>query len=215
MDWTPFLLNIEVPEPFIKHGQIIGSFQVLYITRTLFDCDSSNLEYAYYNPGSPYVKFYIMSVDGTHLFEKDSSRGPYGYGNMMGGSDFIRPIVNTPNGAKLFVQNFKGMNFIYSLCGSLPTDVFDFNFAEKNSVKIYPNPASNTLTFEINLPDNQNQYELVIMDVSSNQLVRKSLNAQSLNYSINVENLSSGTYMYSVCSKNKAVQNGKFIITKH
>ena len=214
MDWTPFLLNIAVPEPFQTHIQMSTAFQVLYITRTLFDCDSSNIEYAYYNPGM-WRKFYIMRTDGNQLFEKDSANGPYGYGNMLGGTDFIRPIINTPNGAKLFLQNPQHSKLIYTLCGSLPTDVFDFNLAEKKTVKIYPNPSSNTLTFEINLPDNLNQYELVIIDMNANQLVRRELNSQSMNYSINVENFNSGTYLYSVCSKNKAVQTGKFIITKH
>src|SRR5436305_1807307 len=39
MDFTPFLLNISVPEPFGPY-----TFQVIYVTRTLFDCDSTNIE---------------------------------------------------------------------------------------------------------------------------------------------------------------------------
>ena len=34
MDFTPFLTNIPVPTPFLSEY-----YQVLYITRTLFDCD--------------------------------------------------------------------------------------------------------------------------------------------------------------------------------
>src|SRR2546423_596911 len=42
MDFTPFMINIAVPEPFDN-----WTFQVMYVTRSLFDCDTSNIEYVY------------------------------------------------------------------------------------------------------------------------------------------------------------------------
>src|SRR4051812_23663929 len=44
LDFTPFLQNITVPEsysPFTKN------MEVIYLSRTIFDCDSSTIEYAY------------------------------------------------------------------------------------------------------------------------------------------------------------------------
>jgi len=47
MDFSPFLTDIEVPEPF--NITSAAPMQALYISRTLFDCDSTNIEYAYYS----------------------------------------------------------------------------------------------------------------------------------------------------------------------
>src|ERR1051325_10919212 len=48
MDFTPFMLNIVVPEPFLPYTR---AFEVFYISRSLFDCDSSNIEYVYHASG--------------------------------------------------------------------------------------------------------------------------------------------------------------------
>src|SRR5437773_4273066 len=67
MDFTPFMTNIAVPEPFAT-----WTFQVLYVTRSLFDCDTSNIEYVYANTVGGTKPFYIMRTDGTQLFQLDS-----------------------------------------------------------------------------------------------------------------------------------------------
>jgi hypothetical protein len=211
MDFTPFLTNIAVPEPFDMYH---GLFQVLYITRTLFDCDSLNIEYAYYSPANINRPFRIVRTDGTILFNKDSANGPYSYGNMLGGTDMIRPIINTSSGAKLFLQNNASQRFIYSLCGTLPDDVFDFTNLNKPFVKIFPNPSSGYLTFEINPPDNMNEYELVIIDNNVKELKREKVNTGNNKYIIDLSKFSSGIYYYSLCTKSKAYQTGKFLIIK-
>src|SRR3972149_7170144 len=40
MDFTPFMTNIAVPEPF---DIMTYPMQPIYITRALFDCDTSNI----------------------------------------------------------------------------------------------------------------------------------------------------------------------------
>jgi hypothetical protein len=211
MDFTPFLLNIAVPEPF---G--VSTFQVIYVTRTLFDCDSTNIEYAYESSlGDNNHPFYIMRTDGTQLFKLDSAVGPYCIGGCLGLSDVIVPIRNTSAGTKLFLQHGQEQAFnIYSLCGALGEDVLDFTNANKSFVKLFPNPTSGSITFQINLPDNMNEYELVILDNNARVIRKEKINFKNTNYSIDVANLSSGTYFFSLSTKNKAYQSGKFILTK-
>jgi hypothetical protein len=213
MDFTPFLLNIAVPEPFSN-----WTFQVLYVTRSLFDCDTSNIEYVYEASTSEIHTFYIMRTDGTQLFSKDSVNGPFCLGGgCLSLSDDIRPIRNTSAGAKLFLQRHRAGQvsiFIYSLCGTLPEDVFDLTLQSQSYVTVFPNPSSTTLTFKINLPDNMNEYELVIVDNSAREVKREKVNSLNINYSIDMRNYSSGTYYYSLCTKNKSYQSGKFILTK-
>jgi len=213
MDLTPFISNIAVPEPFDR-----WAFQVVYVTRTLFDCDSSNIEYVYEAASDAFRTFYIMRTDGTLLFRLDSANGPFCAGSCLGFSDIIQPIKNTSAGAKLFLQRpfsaYNGKIFIYSLCGSLLESSFDFTMQKQEYVTVFPNPASAQLTFDIILPDNMNEYELVIRDINSREIGREKMNSSKSKYTWDVSNFSSGEYYYTLCTKNKAFQAGKFIITK-
>jgi len=214
MDFTLFLGNIAVPEPFAE--ATIG-MQALYISRDLFDCDTSNIEYAFYSPTDNTKPFRIMRTDGTLLFQLDSANGPFCSGGCLGMSDVIRPIINTSDGTKLFLQ--KGNRgyvqvFIYSLCGTLPHDIFDLVLKDQIYVTVFPNPSSAKFTFKINPPDNINDYELVIVDNIGREVKRQKVNSQNNIYDLDVSNMSSGTYLYSLCTKNKSYQSGKFILTK-
>ena len=60
MDFTPFIANVAVPEPFIKYVPGVRIFRAIYITRALFDCDTSNIEYAYESATWGDQTFYIM-----------------------------------------------------------------------------------------------------------------------------------------------------------
>jgi hypothetical protein len=219
MDMSPFLTSIAVPEPFALWTT---AFQVLYISRDLFDCDSSTIEYAYTSPRSHNVPFRVMRTDGTVLFYSDSTNCPYAYGEQLGGSDWIKPIVSTSVGTKLFLQKYRNGNlqiqnyqvFVYSLCGTLPTEVFDFSNQYQSFIRVFPNPTSSSLTFDVNLPDNMNEYELVILNNNASQVRREKISSLSAKYTINVEELSSGTYFYSLCTKNKSCQQGKFTLIK-
>lgn len=219
MDFTPFMENIIVPEPFKRDPSTF--FQPVYITRTLFDCDSSNIEYAYQSSTNSNMPFRIVRTDGTVLFARDSANGVYCIGSCLGLTDIIRPIRNTSDGAKLYLQhyddstnNYQQHILVYSLCGNLPSEVFDFSPLNQSWVELFPNPASSTVNFKINIPDNINSYELVIFDKSGREISRKRLSSQNENYSIDVSSLSSGGYSYALCTKMKVYQTGKFILTK-
>jgi len=217
MDFSPFLLNVAVPDSFIKYdGQFPKVFQVLYITKSLFDCDTSNIEYVYEAATDINFPFRILRTDGTVLFKMDHGNGPYCFGDCLGGSDFVKPIVNTSAGTKLFLQTDTAgytQTFIYSLCGTLPEDVFDFHQQQQSYVKVFPNPTSNTLTFQINPPDNMNEYELVVVDGNAKEVRREKVGG-SRSYTMDVKDLAGGSYFYSLCTKDRAFGNGKFVINK-
>jgi hypothetical protein len=219
MDFTPFITNIIPPQAFGLHGDV---YQALYISRTLFDCDSTNIEYLYEAPafGGCASMVYVMRTDGTQLFSRDSARCPYCYGDCDGGQDLIMPIRNTSSGAKLFIDrlctNSPEIVEIYSLCGTVPTEIFDFSNGNMNQsfVKVFPNPSSNSITFEIHPPSNLNDYELVIVNNNAKELMREKVNSRNDKYTFDASNFSNGTYLYSLCTKEKSYQSGKFIIKK-
>lgn len=210
MDFTPFVTNVTVPEPF---GNF--TFQPIYISRALFDCDTSNIEYAYSSTGgNANNPFYIMRTDGTQLFQIDSANGPFCLGGCLGMSDIIQPIRNTSSGTKLFLQRPNLKIHIYSLCGNLTGEILDYNFFYNSFVKIFPNPTSGMLVFDINLPDNMSEYELVILNTNGSELKRTKLYTAHCKINIDLTNVNNGNYLYSLISKSKIYQSGKFIITK-
>ncbi len=210
MDFTPYLTNISVPV------QIWPWYRIVYVTKSLFDCDSSNIEYALDAPNGAYNPFMVLRTDGTVLLNVDSAKGPYCFG-CLGGTQDTRPISNTSEGAKLFLIIDKPPGVtqtkIYSLCGSLPTSTFDFTSIDNSVVKLYPNPTTEMLTFEFNLPSNMENYQLIIYDGNSKVLQSENISANE-RLLINVKNYNSGTYYYNLISKSKKVQAGKFILTK-
>jgi hypothetical protein len=128
----------------------------------------------------------------------------------------MRPIRNTSSGTKLFLHHppLGQTTRIYSLCGTLPEDVFEFTNMNQSFVKLFPNPSSNSLTFQINLPDNINDYELIIIDANAKEIKRERVYSSTNKIVIDASNFSSGHYLYSLCTKTKAYQSGKFMVTK-
>ncbi len=225
MDFTPFITNIALPQPIIP-----GYYQTLYITRTLFDCDSTNIEFMYESPsgGGCASTVYIMRTDGTQLFRLDSARSDYCAGSCLGLSDMVRPIVNTSDRARLFIRyplcGANSKTLIYSLCGTIPqscpcdagvpTETFDIGNINQSFVRVFPNPSSNSMTFEVSLPDNMNEYELVIFDNQSKVVIRERITNSHYKLTLDSKDFSSGNYFYSLCTKDKSFQSGKFIISK-
>jgi hypothetical protein len=216
MDFTPFMTNIPVPDPWAWTSP--SHFEAYYITRTLFDCDTSNIEFVFAAPINPNKPFRIYRTDGTLLFQRDSSFLGFCLGDCGNGSESeIRSIINTSGGTKMVLTSYASgneQNFVYALCGTLPTDVYQLPEQNQSYVSVFPNPSSATLTFKISLPDNMKEYELVIIDDNVREVKREKINSLKSIYVMDASNLSNGTYFYSLCTKNKSYQSGKFILTK-
>lgn len=215
LDMTPFLLDVSVPAE-LDNGNFF--YHVMYITRTLFDCDSTNIEYFFAAQNEPWQPLWIIRTDGTVLFYADSSRGPYCLG-CPGGTTLQRPILKTESGTKLFIMKNPGVGVtnisVYSLCGTLPTiDEFDFADGTDSYVEIFPNPGADQLNFKVTSPSNLNDYELVILNTNAHEIERKSVNSDGNSISLDVRIYPSGTYYYSLISGKKVAQAGKFVLTK-
>ena len=204
---TPFLLNVSVPLL-----DTLGGYDIGYITSTLFDCDSTNIEYvlATTTP-NPLRKFYVFRTDGTMIFSRDSVTLPYCTECVAGGGD-IEGITNTSDGAKMMLMRSDYKFFVYGLCDDLPVNIIEIN-QSTSYVIVFPNPSSNQVNFNINPPGNIDNYVLTIFDAAFQTIKNIKLNGET-KVSLDCMPLSSGTYFYSLQSKNKVYQTGKFIITK-
>ena len=206
LDHSPFMINVPTVTSLDS-----GAYEVVYITTDLFDCDSSHIEFALMRPSGMPSNFYVYRTDGTLIWEKDSVKGVYCFGCANGTID-QRPIVNTPTGAKLTLYDLTTMHdyHVYSLCGTLPTMVNRVS-QDGNFVEMYPNPSSDMISFKVNPPNNNDDYELVIFNAAMQMIKREKINGAR---AIDVKGLSSGAYFYSLKTTDKVSQTGKFIITQ-
>lgn len=210
LDHTPFMLNIPVPV------QDSGAFyRIGYITSTLFDCDSTNIEYALMsNSPSPSRKFWVYRTDGTLIFSRDSVTTNYCYG-CGAGSIEIHPIVNTPAGAKLYL--FKAISgfweiSVYGLCDSLPVSFMDMNQSD-SYLRVYPNPSSGMMNFKFTLPSSFERYKLTIYNSELREIKTMIIEGET-ELALDCRTLSPGAYFYSFQNKNRIFQSGQFVLTK-
>lgn len=75
----------------------------------------------------------------------------------------------------------------------------------ENSVLIYPNPASSELTVK---SDNNQQLEFKLYDITSRKILSKTFNNST---KINLDQLTTGVYLYEVENKNGLMKKGKVV----
>jgi hypothetical protein len=216
LDHTPFMLNISTQ---VLNDPASGTYYHLgYITTELFDCDSTNIEFAMMlNTPRPaaHPNFGVYRTDGTVLFSKDTVGTIFSVG-MGSGSYEMHPIMKTPEGSKLLLFNETGPIdniFVYSLCGTLPTQIKTHDI-QNNFVKVFPNPGFNEVGFEISNPNHSEKVELVIFNSVLVKIKTIQIrDANSIVY-LNDDSIVAGTYFFTLQSRNNVYQTGKFIIAK-
>lgn len=213
LNHTPYL-TVNIPVTLINPGE----YNIGYVTKSLFDCDTNMIEYMIMPQTTFGNNIYIYRQDGTLLFERDSALSPYCFGCYTGSYD-VRPIRNTPAGAKLFIMTDSTNGFfsnvaVYSLCGTLPAGAMELDATSASYVKVFPNPARSETYFQFNFPSNTEKYELIIYNSSVQRISTIKIPATTEKYRLDDTPLSSGLYFFTLQNENKVLQNGKFIITK-
>ncbi len=213
LDHSPFMLNV----PLAVSSDSGSAYAIGYITNSLFDCDSTNIEYAMMSQSpNDTLKFMVFRTDGNLLFSKDSVTVPYGIGANVGSVEW-HGITNTNAGTKL--ELFKFFNgqfhfFIYGLCGVLPENITEI-YQSSSFVQVSPVPSSHQVNFKITPPGNVGGYQLIISNSQFQMLNTYTIDGgREAEINLNVESLSSGAYFYSLQSKNRIFQTGKFIVSK-
>lgn len=209
MDHSSFF-TLVVPVNLMNDGE----YEIGYLTKSLFDCDTTMFEYAVL-PKVWRNTFYIFRQDGTVLFQQDSTIAPYTIAQASGSYD-ARPIINTPSGTKLFlakadVNSFYNTYDIYSLCGSLPQSIGGNQ--EFNYIQAYPSPSNNSVRFNIDLPSNISEYSFRILNFFG-ELVQVSTRLNSPFVSFDGSQLPSGIYFFQLLNKSEVIETCKFILTK-
>ena len=144
----------------------------------------------------------VISEDGNLLFSDSLTT----YGDARGN------IQNTPNGTKLLLNGDRTAR-IYSLPGKLELTGVD-NFDQKNKdLYPFPNPSNNI----INIPYKLNAKEIAkvtITDYLGKVIKTYTVDNAFNTLIVNLDDLNSGTYLYTVEKERDIISQGKFIVSK-
>lgn len=92
-------------------------------------------------------------------------------------------------------------------------DVADYNNVEVFS-NAYPNPATNIVSFNHNLPNNAQSAAIAIFNMMGQEVIRQNVNIGNSKTDINVSDLTNGVYFYSLIINDKSVKTNKLVISK-
>jgi len=204
-----------IPITFVSGS---SQYTIAYVTKSLFDCDTSNIEYAlsFLGNGFPtsYPKrFYVYRTNGTQLENIDSCCFMNFSSGQQFGPLYNAPIVNTPVGTKLILRCLDGSTRVYNVCGNLPGNVDDI-YKEYILGDPYPNPTDNSTTIPYTLPDGESTGELVFYDVTGKEIKRFKVDKTFTQILISSADLAPGTYYYHLQTAKNTSEGKTLVVIK-
>ena len=194
--------HISIPDNYAN-----GKYRVQYITSSLFDCDSTNVEYMV-SFGHPINRLKIYRENNSLIFLRDSTSSVESINK--------RTIRNTPDGAKMILDFLDGKVEVYDLCGNVMVSIksIEAQNHEGNLSNPYPNPAIKHVKVEYKLPRNQNQGQIILYSQNGVELQRYNVDNTFNHLIISVNDLPQGAYYYSLVTNNGSIGTKKIIVIK-
>lgn len=205
-------LNVTVPISYVGGST---QYTISYISRSLVDCDTSNIEYILSMVGDGIPNSYpkqtlIYSTNGTLLQTIDSCVFINYSDGWKYGPEYNKPIVNTPNGTKLLLRHLNGDAKVYNLCGELYQSIDEVN-EDFGLSPAFPNPTSDYITIPYSFPDNISKGQIMLYDISGKLIKTYKVDRTFTELIISTEQLSSGTYYYNLQTDTEVIKGNKII----
>ena len=84
--------------------------------------------------------------------------------------------------------------------------------AAQNVINAYPTPATDVINFDYDLNGSVNSAAVVVYNMAGQEVMRNDLNGMSGKLSMNVSDLSSGVYFYSLVINGKTEKSSKIVV---
>jgi len=194
----------------IPNGYYLGD--VKYVSQNLFNTDSQiELVYIYYKYVTASTPYYIygakvVNESGSNLISIDGAQ--YIYVNKTGDTEY-----------KLFAYCFDYSVFpekvwtnIYSIAG---VPVFSASISDKQQdvlLNAWPNPATEVIRLEYELPANVKSASLNVYDTSGRKIKDFAIDSHSDHIAMNVNDLAAGTYLYNIEYNNQRTSSKKIVV---
>jgi len=203
---------------------VTGASSVGFVTETLFDTDTSNVEYSlttYYSNGNIGTRIY--REDGALLFANDSASFIGAFGVEPAGM-VTTSIINTDSGTFMFMSYFPHESYTYSLPGKLACSCCNQNsfFNGNNpqsgidniSVNTFsglessPNPSNNSTKVFYNLPNGVTHGTLVFFNLHGDEVKMFEVTNIFSYMLISTANLPAGIYVFRI-ETSQGISEGK------
>jgi len=211
LDLTLFL-DFDYPEADTN------SYNRLYISRSLFDCDTTNIEYM--SVGGTFENSYIriFREDGTTFFNLEG----FQLLNTLGVTENATYLASDASGSYIsFVSSFFGSEgLLYRFCGQVPRPLARemdgtvitgiMEQGNNNGFDAYPNPAREIIKFEYDLQGHK-KANLQLFNTSG-QLMKEMMLGQAFDFiRLNISDLEQGTYIARITTDDGFELSEKFV----
>jgi hypothetical protein len=178
---------------------------ISYISENLFNTDNL-VEFVTYIPGTDpcgngqnNYKVIIINELGNIIFQRDSVA-----------QQFALSVFNSPQGTKMLLTQrvlcpYQRATSIYSLSGTLFTNIVKNDISGEETLKIYPNPSSNYFKIEYELPKNVDEGIMEIYDMQGQLVKSYRISSQLKDIVLQTEELTSGSYIVNISADNVLV----------
>ena len=206
--------SVDIPYEYQGSAQ----YNMFHVSRTLFDCDSTNIEYLISWSGQSQTWSKVIREDETELLsEEDVIYNAYNIAVPESNG-----IVSGPNGSLLHLEGgFSGspLSRVFQLCGQLPrnTSRLDSTMTGLTEVdqpldqlKLYPNPSDSQINIDYDLEGNKKGV-LEIYNMEGQLIEQKNLGDFFDKVMLDVSEYTSGTYIVKIQTDNGEVLSERFI----
>jgi hypothetical protein len=183
---------------------------ILYISQHLFDTDDE-IEFLYDDIDGLIAVTQIVNEDGSILFTENDA-GPWVKINFPQPQ---LPIYNTSSGTKMILSLGNGDANVYSLAGTLSSGIVANPNSEFNQLRTsfaYPNPTNSSTKIDYTLPNGITKGEIVFYDTQGKEVKRFNVDNTFNSLLVSTEDLQSGTYYYSLQTR-QGVSGAKKLVT--
>jgi hypothetical protein len=208
-------------------------WHVQYVTETLWDNDSTDIDYAVVGAISGNNNYFFTRIyheNGSLIFSNDTATFYYDMGGDFGNPVSV-PIFNSDSGTKMILWYWPSNTGIQSLVYCLPGKLecmqcYDnINSCEnvlnapnmimiKNILNLYPNPTANATTIPYDLPEGENTGEIIFYNVEGKEVARFAVDRAFNQITISAAELAPGTYYYQLQTEKNVSGGKKLVIIK-
>ncbi len=186
-----------------------------YVTRSLFDCDTTQLEYVVW--GGQDVR--IIREDGTILLQLEGYW--FSQGGLLNAGQGPFPIVSDETGSYVIFDGlYSDSLLVYHLCGQVPQALIRSADGSVISgimppgsgggIKIFPNPSVDRIQMDYDLAGHTSG-RVLLYNSAGSLVLEKRLGTAFDHIYLDISSLASGTYIAKITTDGGMVLTEKFV----
>ena len=173
----------------------------------------------YYNNNEElYAQVIVFNENGSALFATDiENSNAFLINSSIQNGSILSSLINTNEGTKMILDAYyfndgKYSFDMYSLPGSVATNLKSAGMESDNYLKAFPVPANDFVNMDYKLAGDQNSGEIEVIDQQGRTVQRIRVDKNQGFLRMPVKNYSNGIYFYKLNSKRGAPRTAKVLI---